>query len=95
MTTLHLAVSIRAKAGQGAALIEALKGLVPVSLEDDGCLQYDLHVDREDPSHFFFYEAWRDEAAWHAHNAAPHLARFQEKAPMLVERLVIHQLSRI
>jgi quinol monooxygenase YgiN len=95
MTPLYLAVHIVAKPGQESALRQALEALVAPSRADDGCMQYDLHVDRDTPARLFFYEAWRDEAAWQAHDKAAHLVRFRQDAGALIDSITIHQLTRI
>ena len=43
------------------------------SREDEpGCLRFDVLEDEADPNHFFYYEVYRDEAAFKAHSQAPH-----------------------
>ncbi|HET8626350.1 MAG TPA: putative quinol monooxygenase [Thermomicrobiales bacterium] len=43
------------------------------SREDEpGCLRFDVLEDEADPNHFFYYEVYRDEAAFKAHGEAPH-----------------------
>ncbi|HEX5502897.1 MAG TPA: putative quinol monooxygenase [Thermomicrobiales bacterium] len=43
------------------------------SREDEpGCLRFDVLEDAADPDHFYFYEVYRDEAAFKAHGEAPH-----------------------
>jgi quinol monooxygenase YgiN len=38
-----------------------------------GCINYDFHVDAEDPNVFMFYENWRSRADLDAHLKMPHL----------------------
>ena len=40
---------------------------------EQGCIQYDLHQDNEDPAHFMFYENWESRKLWQVHMQAPHL----------------------
>lgn len=46
--------------------------VVPTRAED-GCSNYDFHVDAADPCVFVFYENWTDRAALDRHLAMPHL----------------------
>ena len=39
--------------------------------DEPGCLRFDVLQDNADPDHFFFYEVYRDEAAFQAHAQAP------------------------
>jgi quinol monooxygenase YgiN len=38
-----------------------------------GCINYDFHVDAEDPCVFVFYENWRSQADLDRHLEMPHL----------------------
>lgn len=81
-TTLFLAVSLTAKPGRVAELRAATIALLGPSRVDEGCLQYDLHSDVENPRHFFLYEAWRDVAKWRqAYLETGHLRSFLERLP--------------
>jgi quinol monooxygenase YgiN len=55
----------------------------PTKLEP-GCVQYDLHVDNDDPTHFFFYENWTSRALLDRHLAAPHLQAFVARGDELL-----------
>ena len=52
-----------------------LEKLVPITRAEDGCLQYDLHVDNENSGFFVFYENWESRALWQTHMNAPQLRR--------------------
>ncbi|GMB82488.1 putative quinol monooxygenase [Shinella zoogloeoides] len=40
---------------------------------EPGCLNYDFHVDADDPCIFVFYENWRSEADLYDHMGMPHI----------------------
>jgi len=48
--------------------------------DEPGCLRFDVLQDNSDPNHFYFYEVYRDEAAFQAHGQAPHFARWRAAA---------------
>ena len=73
--TVVLAVTWVAKEGESDAVAEILAQAIPLSRAEPGCLQYDVHRDRDDPNRFFLFERYVDEAALEAHGASPH---FQE-----------------
>ena len=51
------------------------------SLRDEpGCLRFDVLQDNADPNRFFFYEVYRDEAAFKAHQASAHYPRWRAAA---------------
>ena len=53
-----------------------LEKLIPVTRAEEGCIQYDLHQDNENPAHFMFYENWVSRELWQVHMNAPHLAAY-------------------
>ena len=75
-----------AKLGKEAALQEALLGLIGPTKKDPGYVQYDLHVDNDDPTHFFFYENWTSRALLDRHLAAPHLQAFAARGDELLAK---------
>ena len=52
--------------------------------DEPGCLRVDVLQDNADPNHFFFYEVYRDEAAFQAHGQAPHFGRWRKAAEELL-----------
>ncbi len=69
-----------AKPGKEKELRQALLGLIGPTKKEKGYVQYELHVDSENPAHFFFFENWTSKALLDAHLAAPHLKAFEAKA---------------
>lgn len=53
--------------------------------DEPGCLVFDLCRDPADAAVFVLYEVYLDEAAYAAHRATAHYARFSREAPALVE----------
>ncbi|MCU0228212.1 MAG: antibiotic biosynthesis monooxygenase [Bryobacterales bacterium] len=76
---------MRAKEGHVEALRHALFGLVGPTRAEDGCVQYDLHQDQQDPATFLFYEIWKDRPVWLQHMETPHLQSFRNVAGDLLE----------
>ena len=81
---LTVFAEVHAKPGKEQALRDALTALVPITRKEAGYVQYDLHVDNDDPGHFFFYENWVSRAHLDAHLAAPHLTDFLSRAEELL-----------
>ena len=57
-----LVVTFQARPGKEAELRKTLLGLIPPTLKEAGCINYDLHVAPDDPSKFLFYENWTTQA---------------------------------
>jgi len=60
---------------------------VAPTLEEPGCLAYDLHQSLTDPTEFMFYERWESDAALAAHavSAAPHRLQLREQLGELTD----------
>ena len=92
---LTVIARMRARAGKEQELREALESLIPTTVAEKGCVNYDLHQGVEDPRWFFFYENWDSAADLDAHLAAPHLVEFagrlgdliDESGPLVIERV--------
>jgi quinol monooxygenase YgiN len=58
---------------------------------EPGCLRFDLHQERDDPTLFLLFEEYADTAAYDAHRASPHYLAFREDVKdWVVERTWWH-----
>ena len=62
-----------------------LTRLVEPTRQEQGCIQYDLHRNNDNPGHFLFFENWETRDLWQAHMGSAHLAAF--KLATVVKRL--------
>ena len=69
---VHLLATLHAHPGHGPTLEAALRQLVPASRAEAGCLQYELHQDRDTPERFYMLEIWRSAAALEHHRQTEH-----------------------
>jgi len=51
--------------------------------DEPGCMRFNVLQDAQDQNVYYFYEAYRDEAALEAHRAAPHYAVWRAAADTL------------
>jgi autoinducer 2-degrading protein len=74
-----LLVSVRVKPEKRDHFLEVIEDDSICSVRDEpGCVRFDVLEDNADRNHFFFYEVYRDEAAFQAHTQTPHLARWRK-----------------
>lgn len=92
---LTIVAHIHAEPAHVDAVKAALVGLIGPTLAETGCMQYDLHQDDEDPSHFMFYENWESRELWQDHMASAHLEAFDAAMASKVRDRVIHEMSRV
>jgi len=76
MRSLTIVATLKAKKGNEQKLKEVLSKLVPITHQEKGCINYDMHQSVEDPGLFVFHENWESRADWDAHMKAPHLTQF-------------------
>ena len=58
-----LTAMVKAKPGQEEAVKEALLSMVEPTRKEPGCLCYNLHQSKADPTQFMFYEQWASQEA--------------------------------
>ncbi|MCJ8284441.1 MULTISPECIES: putative quinol monooxygenase [unclassified Halomonas] len=73
----------------------SLLGLVAPTRKEPGCLLYDLHCNRDNPTHFIFYEIWDSQAALDSHSESRHLTDHLERSKDWVASSELHLLKRI
>jgi len=92
---LTITASILAEPGKRELVKQSLLNLIPPTLAEEGCLNYDLHEDLENSDHFFFYENWETRQHWLNHNDSAHIAAHKKATEGTVAKVVIQQLSPI
>jgi quinol monooxygenase YgiN len=78
------------------ALIEISLKLIPLSLEEPGCISYSFLEDRARPGHFLFFERWESREGITAHFEKPYFKDFAEKFPNMIEgeaTIEIHEVT--
>ena len=76
---------LRARPGREAELGAALAELVPHTVDQPGCLRYDLHVAEGDAAEYCLYEVWQGHAEHAANLATPHLTKFASRLDDLLD----------
>lgn len=95
MSKLTIVANIHAAPDQISLVKAELEKLVPITRAEQGCLQYDLHQNHENPAHFLFYENWESRELWLTHMSAPHLAAYSAATAGAVEKFVLNEMTHI
>ncbi len=90
---LTVTATIIARPDKRELVKQALLDLIPPTLEEEGCLNYDLHQDNENPNRFFFYENWATRALWLDHNASAHIAAHRQRTEGAVMEVIIQEMT--
>lgn len=75
---------IHAKPGRETDLRNVLLGFVAPTLQEDGCIRYELFVDLDDPTKFTFVEEWASRSALETHGKSDHIAKGRAQFPDLL-----------
>ena len=81
---LTVVAEMQAQPGKEEALRRAVLALIEHTRQEEGCVQYDLHVHTSDPSRFVFYENWTSQAHLDRHAESPHIQEFRTAIADLV-----------
>lgn len=82
--TLRVIARFRAQPGREADLRQVLVDLIEPTLEETGCIGYELLENLEDPREFTFVEEWQGESALEAHFSTDHIASALQEFPGLL-----------
>lgn len=72
-----------------------LQKLIEPTLVEEGCLQYDLHQDNQDPSVFLFFENWENRELWQKHMDADHLKLFAASTEGKVKEVTLNEMTQV
>jgi quinol monooxygenase YgiN len=93
---ISLLALIKAKPGKEEELKKELMGILAPTRSEEGCINYTMHTDPQDPSLIMFYENWASQAALDKHLATPHITAFGAKAgDLLAEPLDLTQWKMV
>jgi quinol monooxygenase YgiN len=83
-TPLTVIATVKAQPGKETSLRQELLALIPITRQEPGCLNYDLHEAADQPGLFCFHENWTSKPHLDDHLARPHVQAFLAKVPTLL-----------
>ncbi|GLS91899.1 antibiotic biosynthesis monooxygenase [Psychromonas marina] len=95
MSKLTIIANIITKADQVELVKAELLKLIDVTRAEEGCINYDLHQDNENPAHFTFYENWVSRELWQAHMGNQHLADYMVATEGAVVEFTVNEMTQI
>ena len=95
MAKLTIVANITAKEGKIELVKSELLKLIDDTRAEEGCLQYDLHQDNENPAHFMFYENWSSRELWQIHMKNENLTRFVQVTEGALDVFIVNEMTHI
>lgn len=92
---LVIVAKIEAKPDQLERAKSALRSLIPPTLAEAGCLQYDLHQDHENPAVFLFFERWQSRELWQDHMNSAHIQEFLSSTEDALAEVTVHEMGKL
>ena len=80
------AVHVYIKPDKVDEFIAGIKANHEGSIEEPGCLRFDVAQSKDDPTEFLLWEVYVDEAANAFHKTTPHYLAFKEQMPAMASR---------
>lgn len=92
-------VTVVAKLSVKPEAIEAVRPelfkLIAPTRAEEGCIEYRLHQDGNDPSIFIFYENWESMACLDRHMNSEHFKRYVAAVGDFIADKVVHKMTEI
>lgn len=95
MSKLTIVANITAKSDKIDLVKAELVKLIDVTLSEEGCLQYDLHQDNENPAYFMFFENWESRELWQTHMGGQPLQDYMTATEGAIEEFTLHEMTQI
>jgi len=95
MSNLTVVAKVVAKQDSIENVRNELLKLIPSTRSENGCIEYNLHQDNENPAVFVFYETWKNLACLEDHMNTEHFKSFVNAVGSLVEEIAVHKMTRI
>ncbi|MBE9398338.1 antibiotic biosynthesis monooxygenase [Pontibacterium sp. N1Y112] len=93
MTQLTIVANIIANTGKMELVKTELVKLIDVTRAEEGCINYDLHQDNENPAHFMFYENWASRELWQAHMGNQPLQDYMAATEGAVAQFTLNEMT--
>ncbi|RBW41394.1 antibiotic biosynthesis monooxygenase [Psychromonas sp. B3M02] len=95
MTELTIAANIFVKVGKLDQVKGELLKLTQATRNEQGCIQYKLHQDNDNPLHFLFYETWESRTLWQAHMHHQNIKNYKAATEGCIESVSLSEMSDI
>ena len=95
MTKLTIVANIIAKPDHIDLVKAELLKLIDITRAEQGCINYDLHQDNDNPAHFMFYENWETRELWQTHMGNQHLTDYMAATDGAVDDFILNEMTQI
>jgi len=69
--------------------------LIATTKKEEGCINYDLHQDNENPNLFLFFENWESRDLWQLHMNNTHLVAYVKATEGAIEQFDLLEMHKV
>jgi quinol monooxygenase YgiN len=95
MSQVTVVAQVVARKGAVESVRNELLKLVAPTRGEEGCIEYRLQQDRDDPTVFIFYENWESEACLTSHMESDHFKAYVCAVDGLLAEKTVRRLTMI
>ena len=95
MSIITIVAKVVAKKESMERVKSELLKLIAPTRKEDGCIDYCLHQDNNDPAVFIFFENWESEACLARHIESDHYKNYVSAVDDILEEKIVNKLTRI
>lgn len=95
MSTITVVAKLTAKKDHIEAVRAELLKMVAPTRQEEGCMEYRLHQDNNDPAVFVFYETWKNPDCLEQHTKSRHYLEYVAAVGYLIADKIVHKMSEI
>jgi quinol monooxygenase YgiN len=92
---LTVVAKVVAKPDTIEAVASQLMKLIAPTRQEQGCIEYTLHRDNQDPAIFIFYETWESQAALEQHMNSGHFKAYIGAVDGMIEDKAVHLMTKV
>ena len=74
-------------------VLSEIPKMIKATREEEGCIDYDLHQDNENPNLFLFYENWTTRELWQKHMNSDHVNAYRAATQGAIEEFTLNEMS--
>ena len=95
MPQVTVVAKVVAKKGSVESVRSELLRLIAPTRNEDGCIEYRLHQDHDDPAVFIFYENWENESSLARHMESDHFKNYASAVDGMLEEKDVYRMTMI
>lgn len=83
--TVPVVAIFRVKPGTEEVVEKLFRSVIKTTLEEEGCISYQLNIDTKDPRRFVWTEEWQSQTLLERHLNAPHIQQLFAELPQYID----------